>query len=296
MADLDAQSLLPLESLLGAEAAAEQQAAFAAVELPMLLETWQTTLGWVPSDRQQQQFQQLYQAILTANRHLNLTRITEPNEFWEKHLWDSLRGILPWLGTGPMGIAEPIVPHAGLRLLDIGTGAGFPGIPIAIACPHWHMTLLDSTRKKIHFVQTTLTDLGLPQVNTLVERVETLGQFGTGSQRETYDIVTIRAVAAAAVCAEYALPLVKVGGVAILYRGQWSPEEADGLATAAAQLGGCVEATEVFTTPLSDSSRVCLYLRKIEPTPVEFPRPIGIPTQSPLSVTSQKSPYSPPPS
>lgn len=279
MADLDAQSLLPLESLLGAEAEAERQAAFAAVELPMLLETWQTTLGWVPSDRQQQQFQQLYQAILTANRHLNLTRITEPNEFWEKHLWDSLRGILPWLGTGR---AAPRLPNAGLRLLDIGTGAGFPGIPIAIACPHWHITLLDSTRKKIHFVQTTLTDLGLPQVQTLVDRVETLGQLGPASQRETYDVVTIRAVAAAAVCAEYALPLVKVGGVAILYRGQWSTEEADGLATAVAQLGGRVEATEGFTTPLSDSSRVCLYLRKVEPTPLEFPRPIGIPTQNPL--------------
>jgi 16S rRNA (guanine527-N7)-methyltransferase len=273
----------PLESPLTAQLESEQQAELERAHLPTLLDTWQETLGWVPSDRQQQQFQQLYQAILSANRHLNLTRITEPAEFWEKHLWDSLRGILPWIGTPPIASGiEPTAPNASLRLLDIGTGAGFPGIPIAIARPHWHLTLLDSTRKKIHFVQTTLTDLGLPQVSTLVERVETLGQLGFGSQRETYDIATIRAVAAAAVCAEYALPLVKVGGVAILYRGQWSAEEADGLESAVAQLGGRVEATDGFTTPLSDSSRVCLYVRKVAPTPVAFPRPIGIPTQSPL--------------
>jgi 16S rRNA (guanine527-N7)-methyltransferase len=197
MADLDALSLPPLESPLGAEAESERRAELEKATLPVLLETWQATLGWVPSDRQLQQFQQLYQAILTANRYLNLTRITEPTEFWEKHLWDSLRGILPGLA----GAESAARPDPSLSLIDIGTGAGFPGIPIAIAQPDWQITLLDSTRKKINFVQTTLEELGLPNVSTLVERVETLGQFGMGSRRETYDMATIRAVAAAGVCA-----------------------------------------------------------------------------------------------
>ncbi len=193
---------------------------------------WRSTLSWQPNDQQQQAFQGLYDAILSGNQRLNLTRITEPEDFWEKHLWDSLRGIY---GTG-----IPLSETA--RLIDIGTGGGFQGLPIAIAQPHWQLTLVDSTRKKINFIQETAQQLGLSQVKAIVSRAEELGQ--ERAYRERYDIATIRAVATANVCAEYVLPLVKVGGWAILYRGQWTPEENQALQDAIAQLGGTVALAE----------------------------------------------------
>ena len=103
---------------------------------------WQETLDWFPTDRQRSQLQFLYVAVVTANHNLNLTRITEPAEFWEKHLWDSLRGV-----------GSLITASAPLKVIDIGTGAGFPGLPLAIARSDWELTLVDSTAKKIGFIQ-----------------------------------------------------------------------------------------------------------------------------------------------
>ena len=312
------------------------------VDLPTLMEVWESTLGWQPSNAQQQQFQQLYAGILEGNQRLNLTRITEPTEFWEKHLWDSLSGLVPFLGEPdrrikrwdiacepsvanqdadapvPEGqIAEEQVPGLGastpdlraasegqpvplrsdglaaeqisalghlparpFTVIDIGTGAGFPGIPVAIAFQDATVTLLDSTRKKIAFIDELLAALNLPNAKTLVERVEQIGQ--QRHHREAYDIALLRAVAPATVCAEYALPLLKVNGLAILYRGQWTADEAEALESAIAQLGGTLEQVAQFTTPLSHSTRHCLYLRKVAPTPLQFPRAVGVPTQVPL--------------
>ena len=239
--------------------------------LPTLLELWQETLHWQPSPLQQSQFQSLYQQILQGNRQFNLTRITEPEEFWEKHLWDSLRGIASLLLRSH--------PDA-FKVLDIGTGAGFPGLPIAIAQPTWTFTLLDSTRKKINFLNHVRDELSLKQVQTLCDRVEALGQ--NPRYRATYDLALIRAVSAASVCAEYALPLVKVGGLAILYRGHWPADETAALKPILEQLGATLETVDTFLTPLTGGERTCLYLRKTAPTPPQFPREIGIPTQKPL--------------
>jgi 16S rRNA (guanine527-N7)-methyltransferase len=243
--------------------------------LPQMLEQWQATLGWQPTAAQQDLFQRLYQTIVITNQSLNLTRITEPTEFWEKHLWDSLRGIQAWLPEDPGSLDS-----TGLNVVDIGTGAGFPGLPIAIIKPHWKCTLVDSTRKKVKFVQDTAESLGLTGVTGLSDRAEQLGH--SKYYREEYDLATIRAVAGVSVCAEYVLPLVKVGGTAILYRGQWSEEEAAACEGAVAQLGGRLDRVEIFETPLSQSMRACVYLKKLEPTSHEFPRAIGIPTQMPL--------------
>jgi 16S rRNA (guanine527-N7)-methyltransferase len=239
--------------------------------LPEFLELWQETLHWQPDMRQQAQFQNLYEQILSGNRQFNLTRITEPQEFWEKHLWDSLRGIQSLLTA-----AHP----SPLTVLDIGTGAGFPGLPIAIAQPTWTVTLLDSTRKKISFLNQLRDDLSLENVQTLCDRVEALGQ--NPRYRATYDLALIRAVSAASVCAEYALPLVKIGGLAILYRGHWQAAETTALEPILEQLGGTLETVETFTTPLTAGERTCLYIRKTAPTPTQFPREIGIPVQKPL--------------
>ncbi|OUL27202.1 16S rRNA (guanine(527)-N(7))-methyltransferase RsmG [Nostoc sp. RF31YmG] len=241
--------------------------------LPEMAEIWQETLNWQPTAQQQLQFQQLYELILEGNRQLNLTRITEPQEFWEKHLWDSLRGIAP-----QQQFISSL--QEGASVIDIGTGAGFPGIPVAIAVPNCTITLLDSTRKKITFLEKILTELALDNTKTLVGRVEEIAQ--QHHHRQSYDVTLIRAVGTASACAEYALPLLKQGGLAVIYRGNWTQEEATALDNAVNQLGGVIEAIAQFTTPLSKSVRHCLYLRKIATTPANFPRAVGVPTQKPL--------------
>lgn len=238
--------------------------------LPRLDSLWQQTLGWQPDDQQQLQFQQLYQLILEGNRQFNLTRITEPTEFWEKHLWDSLRGV------------AALSRNEGRRqkVIDVGTGAGFPGVAIAIARPDWTVTLLDATHKKITFLKTLLAALNIQNVITLINRAEQVGQ--DPQYRETYDIALVRAVGAASVCAEYALPLLRTNGLAILYRGQWTDSDTTILQLAVEKLGGAIESIEGFVTPVSQSVRHCLYLRKIAATPIMFPRSVGLPAQQPL--------------
>lgn len=241
--------------------------------LPEMAQIWQQTLNWQPTDSQEAQFQQLYELILAGNRQLNLTRITDTQEFWEKHLWDSLRGIAP---------QQEFIPslQAGASVIDIGTGAGFPGVPVAIIAPNSIITLVDSTRKKINFIEQILGELTLTNAKTLVARAEEIGQ--QVQHRQKYDIALIRAVGTASACAEYTLPLLKQGGVAVIYRGTWTQEETSALEDAVKQLGGKVELIENFTTPLTNSIRHCVYLRKVGTTPANFPRAVGVPTQKPL--------------
>lgn len=231
--------------------------------------SWQQTLNWLPTERQQAQFQLLYTATIVANHSLNLTRITAPVDFWEKHLWDSLRGV-----------GDLITDTAPLQVIDIGTGAGFPGLPLAIAKPDWQLTLVDATAKKIGFIQSIAPELGLTNILPIVSRIEELGR--QARYRQQSDLALVRAVATANVCAEYALPLVKVGGTAILYRGNWTEEESANLHSAAAKLGGEVMQIDRFTTPVSNSIRHCIWLRKVADTEPSYPRAVGIPTQKPL--------------
>jgi 16S rRNA (guanine527-N7)-methyltransferase len=227
--------------------------------LPEMNEIWQQTLDWQPSSEQQAQFQQLYELILSGNQKLNLTRITAPEEFWEKHLWDSLRGIVSLLPTGFVG-AHSCALLQEYKIIDIGTGAGFPGIPVAIAFPHTEVTLLDSTQKKIAFLNSLITEMSIQNARTLVGRAENINQ--QPQQQKAYDFALIRAVAAADVCAKYALPFLKSEGLAVLYRGNWTTAEEASLQNTAKKLGGKVENIEEFTTPLSHGIRHCIYLRK----------------------------------
>ena len=250
-------------------------------KLPQMSQIWQKSLNWQPSVHQEQQFQQVFTEILLGNRQQNLTRILTPQDFWEKHLWDSLSGIDSILGSNDA--TRP------LNTIDIGTGAGFPGIPLAIAFPNWQVTLLDSTRKKIAFINTLIAKLNLANAQGIVGRAEAIGQLCHDDPqqpgfvyRETYDLAFVRAVSQASVCAEYALPLVKVGGLAILYRGHWSNKDTEILQLAVAKLGGNIESIAHHVTPLSQSDRHCIYLRKHSPTPNDFPRAVGIPERQPL--------------
>jgi 16S rRNA (guanine527-N7)-methyltransferase len=277
--------------------------------LPTQLDTWRSTLNWQPTAEQQQRFQALYEQILAGNKQLNLTRITAPEEFWEKHLWDSLSGIAPWLSDiaeatsteaeAEIGSDTEDEPKANideslpLRVIDIGTGGGFPGIPAAIALSHSHgaetpaldLTLLDATRKKIFFLQTLCHQLGLKQVGInvtcIADRAEAVGR--DPDHRETYDLALIRAVGSAAACAEYALPFLKVGGQAVIYRGQWTPAETEAILPVIELLGGELTDLQSWQTPLTQSSRHCLFIYKAQPIHPDFPRAIGVPGKSPLS-------------
>jgi 16S rRNA (guanine527-N7)-methyltransferase len=230
--------------------------------LPEMNELWQQTLNWLPDESQQQQFQRLYELIIDGNRFLNLTRITEPIEFWEKHLWDSLRGIARLLPSNHnSGEIREFPAQSVSKAIDIGTGGGFPGLPVAIALPQLSVTLLDSTRKKIDFLETILPSLAIKNTATLLGRSNEIVR--EPHHKAAYDIAFLRAVGSASVCAKYALPFLKNGGLAVLYRGNWTVEEEVELQSAIEPLSAIVESVEVFTTPVSQSVRHCVYLRKV---------------------------------
>lgn len=256
------------------------------------LEAW---LYWQPTLTQITQFKSLYDTLILTNRYLNLTRITKPEEFLEKHLWDSLYGVSPWLANlgrrqQTHGIDEPVdyhtstpnftLPLAPWNVIDIGTGGGFPGIPVAIAFPDWYITLLDATRKKIDCLSELVRTVNLLHTQLLLGRAESVGQEPL--HRAQYDLALIRAVGGVALCAEYALPLLKLDGMAIFYRGQWTTEEEGTLVQVLQLLGGQLEEVTTTTTPLTNGQRHCLYIRKSQPTPLTYPRPVGIPGKKPL--------------
>ncbi|WP_035986187.1 16S rRNA (guanine(527)-N(7))-methyltransferase RsmG [Leptolyngbya sp. KIOST-1] len=241
--------------------------------LPMHGDRWQSSLHWQPTDAQQQDFQQLYAEILAVNQQVNLTRITTSEDFWEKHLWDSLQGVAPWLSD-----SQPEV--AGLRVVDIGTGGGFPGLPVAIVFPHWTIALMDATRKKITAIELVCQNLGIANVSFLPQRAEQVAHQPT--HRETYDLALLRAVGPVNTCAEYALPLLRLGGQAVLYRGQWTADEEAGLAAILPRLGGKLRSVRSQTTPLTQGIRHNVVLTKVDRTPDKFPRRPGIPAKTPL--------------
>ena len=288
-------------------------------KLPLHLDLWQESLHWQPSESQQILFEQLYKQVLIGNQQLNLTRITEPDDFWEKHLWDSLSGLAPWLSDGAeeerpdelasdhrealeealeeeVESAEPEITDfqasdlpitevaEPIQIIDIGTGGGFPGVPAAIALSHSlpdiSLTLVDSTRKKIQFLQVLCQTLSIP-ANCLAIRAETLGQ--DAAHREQYDLALIRAVGKTATCAEYVLPLIKLGGQAVIYRGQWSVYDTEAIIPVIELLGGELTDLQEWKTPITGGERHCLFIHKVQPTPPDLPRAIGVPNKTPLT-------------
>jgi len=236
---------------------------------------WQSTLGWEPDAQQTRQFNRFYEQVLQGNAQQNLTRITEPAEFWEKHLWDSLRNLWPY-----RELSDQLV-------IDIGSGAGLPGIPAAIVQPLWVVVLLEATRKKASFLNACSQALGLTNVQVLSDRAEKIGH--QARHREAYDLALVRAVAPATVCAEYALPLLKVGGKALLYRGHWEVREEVEMARAVRVLGGEISEVDAFELPLSQAVRHCVVLTKLKSTLRVFPREDGIPAKHPLGLLEDSS-------
>lgn len=244
-----------------------------AASLPNSADHWQSSLHWQPSDALQQQFETLYDAVVAINQTVNLTRITSPEDFWEKHLWDSLQGIAPWL-------VDAAAQDSPLKVVDIGTGGGFPGLPMALVFPQWSVALMDATRKKIAAIEQISQSLGLANVQFLPERAEHIGHQPI--YRESFDLAVVRAVGSVNTCAEYALPLLRLGGQAVLYRGQWSAAEDAGLLNVLPRLGGTLTEVRAMTTPLTQGVRHNVVLTKVNRTPDQFPRSPGLPAKSPL--------------
>ncbi|HEY3379657.1 MAG TPA: 16S rRNA (guanine(527)-N(7))-methyltransferase RsmG [Armatimonadota bacterium] len=212
--------------------------------------------------------------LLERNQHVNLTAITEPREVASKHFLDSLSVETIWH------------PRPGDRAIDIGTGAGFPGIPLAIRHPEVAFVLNDSVRKKVDFLRDAVTDLRLPNVVPFWERAETLGR--NGQYRQQFNVAFARAVAHLGALIEYALPLLKVGGTLIAMKGPSGEREIPECAQVLALIGGEVTGTHHLSLPEA-GERLLIAVRKTRVTRQEFPREPGMMKKKPLFLDSTRS-------
>lgn len=219
------------------------------------------------NNRQQKQFYDYMKLLLEWNEKINLTAITEPNEIIEKHFIDS------------MTILKHIKQQS--CIADIGTGAGFPGIPLKIAKEDAKVTLIDSLNKRINFLDEVIKELGLEKINAIHSRAEEIGK--NKKYRESFDVVTSRAVAKLNVLAEYMLPLVKIGGICICMKGSELKNEIKTSKNAIKFLGGKINAIEEFELPKTDIKRTLVVIEKIGQTPAKYPRKPGTPIKEPIN-------------
>jgi 16S rRNA (guanine527-N7)-methyltransferase len=220
--------------------------------------------------------------VLEANRQLNLTRITAPDEIAVAHVADSLACLLAIPG-GPADLRHSATGNTRPpTLIDVGTGAGFPGVVLAAARPGWAVTLLESAHKKAAFLESAVSALGVAdRVSVVCARAEEAGR--AAPMREGFDVTVARAVGALPVVAEYLLPLVRVGGVAIAMRGAAAPDELAAAGNAIAKLGGKPARLVEYSLPGLAARRYLVIMEKGRKTPTEYPRRPGIPARQPLS-------------
>lgn len=223
-----------------------------------------------PTDEQIQQLLLYYEIVVEKNHVMNLTAITEFEEFVRKHFVDSYM------------ITLKNVFHAGERLIDIGTGAGFPGIPLKIMFPDLEIVLLDSLNKRILFLQDVIKKLQLTHITAIHARAEELAR--KNEYRETFDWCVSRAVASMSTLVEYCVPFVKVGGSFISYKSGKGMEELEQANYAIQTLGGCVGLVEKYVLPDTDMERLLIHVDKIKQTQKKYPRVGGKPSKEPLSL------------
>lgn len=236
-------------------------------------------LAHLPPERTER-LHALLDEVLRVNRQFNLTAVRDPDEAWTKHILDSLRGLETGLFEGAK------------RVADVGAGAGFPGLALAVARPDLQVTLLDSTRKKCDFMAAAIEKFAL-NADVLCERAEIAGH--NKQWREQFDVATARAVGSLGEVCELALPLVKVGGHLVLWRGAQAREELHQSQGALFKLGGVAagsvlsnsmegEAGAVlpYALPGHNTSYHLVVIEKVKPTPPGYPRRVGLPKQRPL--------------
>lgn len=219
------------------------------------------------SDNQIEQLDKYYELLIEKNKVMNLTAITEFNEVIVKHFADSLS-------------ICTVLPDDINSVCDLGTGAGFPGIPMAIAYPNLQFTLIDSLNKRIKFLQEVVDSIEIKNVNLVHARAEESGR--NKLYRENFDLVVSRAVANIATLSEYCLPLVKVNGYFISYKSGDIKDEINQSGKAINKLGGYLDEPVLFSLPDTDISRSFLIIKKEKSTPKAYPRKAGTPSKEPL--------------
>lgn len=232
-------------------------------------------LGIHLSGRQLEQFEEYYSMLIEWNEKMNLTGITERDAVYEKHFFDSLTlvRVVPFDSQG--------------SLADIGSGAGFPSIPLAIVYPHLKVTIIDALAKRIRFLEAVTLKLGLTGVVSLHGRAEDVGRLR--EHRDQYDVVTARAVARLAVLNEFCLPFVRTGGVFIAMKGTDVSLELDESRYSVHKLNGRIQDVKRLTLPSEGAERHLIICTKKSPTPAAYPRKSGIPLKSPLLKPSSSS-------
>lgn len=225
-------------------------------------------MGIAMTEGQAAQFARYHEMLVEANAKFNLTRV--PDELREAVDRNYLDCIAPLAHDFPAGIKN---------LVDVGSGAGFPGIPLSIMLPEVHVVLVDALDKRVKFLRSVIAELGL-NAEAVHARAEDAAR--RGELREQFDIATARAVAATNLLAEYLLPFVKVGGRMLALKGPGLDEELTDAAYAFEVLGGCVERTGTMEIPGRDWSHRFAYIEKIASTPEKYPRKPGTPEKKPL--------------
>lgn len=226
------------------------------------------TIGINITREQIERFSTYYVTLIEWNKKMNLTGITEKAEVYEKHFYDSL--------TAAIAVDFEEVQ----TLCDVGAGAGFPSIPLAICFPHIHVTIVDSLKKRISFLQHLTTQLNLKNIHLFHERAEQFGRRST--MRESFDIVTARAVARLSVLSELCLPLVKQDGMFLVMKGPKIDDEVVEAKRALSILGGKIIRSVETKLPVENSERNLVVIKKNKQTPKKYPRQPGIPNKQPL--------------